>query len=968
MTRSPLLLLLLASALPAAEGKPEPRLVPGKFGKALDALTTPLAFTGDSRYRTPPMTVECWAKLESKRGFNVLVASDPKTSSRHWEIYSYAGTGRFSAYLPGYEPSEIISSKSICDRAWHHVAMTFDGKTVQLFVDGKRVAEKTVKPRAGLKPLDGPLSIGMAIDGSARVGCEGANDEVHLSRVIRTIDKLPTMAPKLDADTVALWRFDGSDRVLADPAWTPPPSTLGEAWERMTDVDWVDGRLRLMDTGPTFNGTMAYKHGDKRVEVYKATAIRIGDKGEGGVMFDRNQLRLAAGWTGGFLNQSDRRFGLLNTPTPKGTMLFSTPALPGCGGPKGEKRTTLPATSPLPREWGRYNGLYLHGNRVVLSYMVQGVEVLESPWLEMIGGQQAITRTIEVGPSKKSLQLFLDEHEDKAGDIFLGGGKDDPWIYRRTESKGGYTETVAARFFLDGAEFLGINPVHLHLKPHDSVRRFQVVLWKGPTKGEAAFMAAMKKLPPPAPLAPLTKPGPARWTKEITTKGEVAKDTAPYVVDTLTIPYDNPHKALFFCTGFDFLPDGRIAMCTCHGDVWIISGVDEKLDKLTWKRFATGLYHPLGLKVVEGKIVVLERGQLTRLHEGKDGEAHFYENLCNDWHTGSGEHSYDTCLETDSKGNFYFFKTGDTHLPHGGCLMRVSKDGKKVEVFATGFRHPIGLGVGPGDVVTGADQEGNWMPMTRVDVYKKGGFYGDMRAHHRKTPPKIYDDPLVWLPKEVDNSAGGQVWVANDRFGLPKGQLLHLSYGRCKLYALLTQQVGDVWQAGAVDLGVTFLSGSARGRFNPKDGHLYVCGLNGWQTAAKRDGCLQRVRFTRQPLLFPTGLSVQKDGIRLEFAEKLDIKQAGDPKRYTVEEWNYRWSGDYGSKRWSVADPKRQGQDTRPIDRVTVGADGKSVTLHVTGLKPVMQMRIGYDLATSDGKGVRGAIHNTINRVGEATK
>ena len=78
MTRSLLLILLLASALPAAEGKPEPRLVPGKFGKALDALTTPLAFSGDSRYRTPPLTVECWAKLESKRGFNVLVSSDPR--------------------------------------------------------------------------------------------------------------------------------------------------------------------------------------------------------------------------------------------------------------------------------------------------------------------------------------------------------------------------------------------------------------------------------------------------------------------------------------------------------------------------------------------------------------------------------------------------------------------------------------------------------------------------------------------------------------------------------------------------------------------------------------------------------------------------------------------------------------------------------------------------------------------------
>ena len=64
--------------------------------------------------------------------------------------------------------------------------------------------------------------------------------------------------------------------------------------------------------------------------------------------------------------------------------------------------------------------------------------------------------------------------------------------------------------------------------------------------------------------------------------------------------------------------------------------------------------------------------------------------------------------------------------------MRVTKDGSKAEVFATGFRHPIGLGMSPTGILTGADQEGNWMPATRIDEYKKGGFYGDMRAHHRK--------------------------------------------------------------------------------------------------------------------------------------------------------------------------------------------------------------------------------------------
>ena len=868
----------------------------------------------------------------------MLVANDPKASSRHWEIYTYAGTGRFSAYLPGYEPAEVVSTKDICDRAWHHVAMTFDGKTVSLFVDGKSAVSKSVKVRAGVKPVDGPLSIGMALDGGTRVGCDGRIDEVRVSRVVRAIDKLPTAAPELDADTIALWRFDGSDRVLADPAWTPPPVAVGEPWERMTDVDWVDGRLRLMDTGPTFNATMAYKHviGDKRMVVYKGTAIRIGDTGEGGVIFDRNQLRLAAGWTGGFLNQSDRRFGLLNTPTPKDktTMIVSSRTGPGYAGPRGETESKHHPTAPLPQEWAHYNGLYMHGKRVVLSYSVRGVEVLESPWLETIAGQSILTRTFWIGATKTPLRVL--------GWPRVGG------VLARGAFASGFSEAIVIPASNE-PQAIRIN----YSGSDTSIRGAMAVR-------EAIQASQNEDLPD---IRTWTKPGPARWTKEIVTKGEVAKDTAPYVVDTLTIPYDNPHKALFFCTGLDFLPDGRIALCTCHR---------RRMDSLRRGREARqahlealrhGLYQPLGLKVVDGKIIVLERGQLTRLHEGRDGEAYFYENLCNDWHTGSGEHSYDTCLETDSKGNFYFFKTGDTELPHGGCLMRVSKDGKKVEVFATGFRHPIGLGVGPGDVVTGADQEGNWMPMTRVDVYKMGGFYGDMRAHHRAIPPKTYDAPLCWMPKEIDNSAGGQAWVPHDRFGLPKGQLLLLSYGRCKLYALLTQEVGDARQAGAVDLGVTFLSGSARARFNPKDGHLYVCGLNGWQTAAKRDGCLQRVRYTGRTLLAPTALSVHADGVRLTFPEKIDAKGI-DPKRFRVEEWNYRWSGDYGSKRWSAADPKRQGGTRAPSGASPPARTAVASCCTSRGCTPSCNCGSATTSPTGDGRAIRGEIFSTINKVG----
>src|SRR5205085_3703197 len=146
----------------------------------------------------------------------------------------------------------------------------------------------------------------------------------------------------------------------------------------------------------------------RNVTVNRATAIRVGENGAGAVMFDRDRLRLAAGWTGGYLQHSDRRFGLLNTPTPVGKMTLTTTSGPGWAGPKGQWKGE-PATLPLPRDWGRFTGLYLHGKRVVLAYTVGGAEVRESPWLETAGGQALLVRSVEVGPSKGEMRMLAGE-------------------------------------------------------------------------------------------------------------------------------------------------------------------------------------------------------------------------------------------------------------------------------------------------------------------------------------------------------------------------------------------------------------------------------------------------------------------------------------------------------------------------------------------------------------------------------
>jgi hypothetical protein len=180
-------------------------LVEGRFGKSFDARRGHATVPEKKAYSTPPLTVECWTKLFSKTGFNILVGCNPKGSLDHWEIYTYASTGEFSAYLPGFAPSEIKSGVDITDGQWHHVAMTFDGKRVELFIDGKSVKATDVT-RTQTGGPSGPLWIG-AIP-PQKIGCDGLVDEVRVSRVIRQFGEVPQLPLAADEHTLGLWHLD----------------------------------------------------------------------------------------------------------------------------------------------------------------------------------------------------------------------------------------------------------------------------------------------------------------------------------------------------------------------------------------------------------------------------------------------------------------------------------------------------------------------------------------------------------------------------------------------------------------------------------------------------------------------------------------------------------------------------------------------------------------------------------------
>jgi glucose/arabinose dehydrogenase len=740
----------------------------------------------------------------------------------------------------------------------------------------------------------------------------------------------------------------------------------------------------------------------------RGVLIQLSDDWRDGVVFDMDLMRVSAGWVDGSLKLSGLIADGAHGPGPTVGVppLFQTPHLPGWAGadgsfadPRPNTIDPLPPPGPLPRNVAHYRGLYRHGRQVVLSYTVAGVGVLDLPSVERADKATAIVRTIRLDPSDKPMTLMVADGDPVYP--FPTAKKPDPIKDAKTgevsvAADGKSATVAAARVAVAGVPSgaaLVADGTQLVLRLPAVATPTTFKLYVG-TGDEAAFSGLVAASAQPVDLVALTKGGPSLWGQTVTTKGKVSADKdQPYVVDSLTLPNDNPYKAWIRPGGMDFFPDGKqAALSTWSGDVWVVSGIDETLEHLVWKRVATGLHQPLGLKVVGDQIFTVGHDQITRLVDlDGDGEADFYENFNNAWELTTAFHAFCFDLQTDKDGNLYFAFGSPVHAGgggfqkitnHHGTILRVSPDGQKLDVVATGLRAPNGIGLNAetGQLTSG-DNQGTWVPVCPIHWIKPGSFLGvvdsahkPMKSTDKKPDPAEEPKPLAWLPyPKVDNSGGGQVWVTSDRWGPFAGDLLHTSYGTSSLWKVMYEEVdggpaaaeATLVQGGVAKLPVKFTSSAMRPRFNPADGQLYVVGLKGWQSNAAGDGGFDRVRYTGAPVRMPTALHVTADGVAITFTCPLDPATANDPENYGVEASNVRWSGAYGSGEFKPSAPDQKGKETWEVKSAKLSADGKTVVLQVAGIKPVMLMAIDYNIASADKKPLKDTVYNTVHRLGK---
>lgn len=247
-------------------------------------------------------------------------------------------------------------------------------------------------------------------------------------------------------------------------------------------------------------------------------------------------------------------------------------------------------------------------------------------------------------------------------------------------------------------------------------------------------------------------------------------------------------------TGMDWLPDGRLAISTwggtdnVAGEVYLLDNVtgDTSRDKVTVEKVASGLREPMGIKYVDGSLYVSQKHELTRLVDSDGDDVTDEYRTVATWPYGGNFHEFAFGL-LYRDGYFYVnlsvaidlggATTTPQPAPNRGTTYKVSRKTGKITPIAGGLRTPNGIGWGPGGSLFATDNQGGWLPASKLVQIKQDRFF-----NHYTEPAGPFEDspvtePVLWLPQnEIGNSPSTPLYLTKGRFA---GQMLigDVTYG-----------------------------------------------------------------------------------------------------------------------------------------------------------------------------------------------
>ncbi|TAH21184.1 MAG: hypothetical protein EAZ08_04070 [Cytophagales bacterium] len=457
---------------------------------------------------------------------------------------------------------------------------------------------------------------------------------------------------------------------------------------------------------------------------------------------------------------------------------------------------------------------------------------------------------------------------------------------------------------------------------------------------------------------------------------EIVSISNAQVKDTTKLPTENdyykmitmpiPEGIILEGGGIETLPDGRIAVSTRRGEVWLVENPYMKDGKNPYfKLFASGLHEILGLAYRNNAFYVAQRSELTKLTD-KNGD--------------DVADSYETVASWDLTGNYHEYSFGPKILPNGdmivtmnvgflnpewwigrslakwrGWMVKISPDGKLTPI-ATGLRSPAGIGFNADGDIFYADNQGDWIGSGFITHVESGDFVGGNPAGlawaaEPNSPVKLRKEditdsgkplfevaemlkdkgkvkvPSVWLPHGILGISNSDIVTdkTNGKFGLFENQLFVGDEGQSKITRVFLEKIKGQYQGVVFPFRDGFASGVLRMSWGA-DGSMFVGQTNrGWGSTGKSVFALQRLAWNGKVPFEMKAVYAKPDGFEIEFTKPIDKTTANYIDSYVIKSFVYKHHGKYGSPMVNEEECKIKG--------IVVSEDGMKVRMVVDGLR-----------------------------------
>ena len=403
--------------------------------------------------------------------------------------------------------------------------------------------------------------------------------------------------------------------------------------------------------------------------------------------------------------------------------------------------------------------------------------------------------------------------------------------------------------------------------------------------------------------------------------------------------------------GLRFRPDGKLLVASwdADGGVFLVDPTADEEQRV--KRIAEGLHEPLGIAMAGDRTFVLQKQELTELidFDGDDivdrYRAHSY-----DWRANPNFHSFAFGLL--QRDETFYFLTSICILPGGascpeqfldqGKLMAVDMEGRATPL-ASGFRTPNGLAFGADGAIYVNDNQGDWLPASKLLRVEEGGFYGSRAVPDEGVLTAEEIPPVVWLPQnEVGNSPSEPLLLEDGPY---RGQMIHGDVYNGGIKRVFMETVGDQVQGAVFHFSAGFL-GSVNRLTRGPEGAIYVGEIGSkpnWGEEGKFWYGLERLGYQGNQAFEILAMRAEKDGFTVELTQALAEDINPTVSDLLVKQWFYHPTVQYGGPKYDEHD--------LAVTSLALSDDRRSLRLVMPGLKPgyVVYLRLPEHYRSQSG-------------------